>query len=473
MKKLIITSLLALTSAAFAAGTPAGTSISNVGLFEFTDTNGATTGQSTTPVNITVAQVYQPSVTPNGTVAAPGQTATARPGETATLIYDVTNLSNGTDTLSLSITDAVTGAPINGVIYLDNNNNGIVDAGDTPTATLSNMTADETRHVLVQYVVPAGSTGASSTYINLTATSATNPAAVDNNNVGQITAVNIVRFTLEEDRTVTTTPGAAVTATHTLTNTGNTPIVAADLRSSTTLVTSAAVTVTYTVTNSATGTTVSNPVLQTALQSAGNLPAGASYTIVVSYTPSTSAQNGAQFSNTLTVYSVTPDSTGTDNQVESTQAVTDTDTVNVNRGVASVSKVADNCGTSATCADTVVVNTPSAKPGDYVRYTVSVTNTGAAGMKFPTLRDYVPANTEFVSVTGTTTQAGTQVLFSADRTNWNTLAPTTLATTTNPANGPFVYVGLDRTADNDTTVDAGDELAPGQTLNLVLIVRVR
>lgn len=474
MKKLIITSLLALASSAFAAGTPVGETISNTGLFEYTDTNGAPATVSTTPVNITVAQIYRPSVTPDGTLAAPGQTVTARPGETATLVYQVTNSSNGTDTLNLTVTDATTGNALPATIYLDNNNNGVIDAGDTVVTSLDNLAADATRQVLVQYTVPAGAPGENSTFVNLTATSAGNTGAADSNNVGEITARNIIRYTLEQDRAVTTTAGAAVTTTHVLENTGNATIDAATFIATTSLASSPAVTVSYTVVNSSNSDTNSNASLQQALRDAGDLPAGATYTITVTYTPAANTTNGTVLTNVLTVYTNVTDSSGTDNQVEAAQAVTDTDTVTVNRGVAGVSKVADNCGTDATCTDAtqLVLNTPNAKPGDYVRYTVAVTNTGGAGLRFPTLRDYVPAFTEFRSVTGSTTQNAAQVLFSSDRATWNTTAPTTLATSTSATSGPFVYVGLDG-SDADTSVSDADELAPGQTMTLVITVRVR
>ncbi|BDP44387.1 hypothetical protein DAETH_43560 (plasmid) [Deinococcus aetherius] len=475
MKKLLVTALLAAASGALAVGAPAGSTIQNIGVFEFTDVGGTTTSTPTTPVNITVTQQYDPNVSPDGSVAAPGQTQTALPGQTATLTYNVTNSGNGTDTLNLSVTDAQTGAPLGATIYLDNPLTGTVgsyDPGDTVVTSLQNMTADETRRVFVVYTVPSNAAGNQQTYVNLTATSAGNPAKTDSNNVGLITATSILSFTLDGDNTVSVTPTGTVTATHTLTNTGNATLDASTLVATTTLTDPNAASggVSYTVTNSATGASVSNASLQTALQNAGNLPAGETYTIVVTYTGAAGATNGQSFTNQLTVYSNAADSTGFDNRVEQGQSVSDTDTVNVNRGVASVSKTVDNCGTDASCQTAPVLNSTTAKPGEYLRYTVTVTNTGGSALRFPTLRDYVPANTTFKSVTGSSTQAG-NVLFSNNRTNWYLGAPNTLATSTTSASGPFVYVGLD--SSGDSTVDAGDSLAPGQTLRLVITVQVR
>lgn len=479
MKKSILTALLTLAAASFstslAAGTKAGETISNTATFEFTDSDGSTSSKDSTPVNITVASVYQPLINPDGTVAAPGQTVNVKPGETATLIYTVTNNGNATDTLNLKVVDGNGNAVTGTAMYLDNNNNGIVDTGDTAITSIPNLDADDFRTVLVTYTLDAGSAGAATTYLNLTAVSAGDTTKTDTNNVGRITTVDIIDFTLDPNRTVTTTPGAAITASHTLTNTGNTAIPATSFVASSTLASSSAVTVTYTVRNNSTGTSVSNADLQTALRGVGDLPAGGTITITASYTPATTALNGDSFSNTLSVYSNLTDTVTLDNVRESTQAVSDTDTVNVNRGVASVSKVGDNCGTDVTCA-TPVQNATSVKPGDYIRYTVKITNTGAAALAFPTLRDYVPVNTEFYSVTGSTSQANANVLFSDDRTAWNTAAPTTLATTTldtttNLANGPYVYLGLD--SNKDGTVNAADGIAAGETLTMVLIVKVK
>ncbi|WP_216320805.1 DUF11 domain-containing protein [Deinococcus aestuarii] len=471
MKKLLITALLAAASGALAVGAPAGSTIQNIGVFEFTDVGGTTTSTPTTPVNVTVSQQFDPNVRQDGTVSNVGQTVTALPGQTATLTYDVENLGNGTDTLNLTVTDAQTGAPLAATIYLDNGD-GTYGVGDTAVTSLPNMAADELRRVFVVYTVPAGAPGNQQTYVNLTATSAGDPTQTDNNNVGLITAMSILSLTLDGDNTVSVTPTGTVTATHTLTNTGNATLDASTLVATSTLTdpNSASGGVTYTVTNSATGASVSNASFQTALRNAGNLPAGETYTIVVTYTGAAGATNGQSFTNLLTVYSNATDTTGFDNRVEQGQAVSDTDTVTVNRGVASVSKTVDNCGADALCQTAPVLNSTTAKPGEYLRYTVTVTNTGGSALRFPTLRDYVPANTTFKSVTGTSTQSGT-VLYSNNRTTWSAGAPSALATSTTSASGPFVYVGLD--SSNDASVDAGDSLAPGQTLRLVITVQVR
>ncbi|MEF2277501.1 hypothetical protein V3W47_04260 [Deinococcus sp. YIM 134068] len=473
MKKLLITALLAAASSALAVGAPAGTTISNTGLFEYTDETGTPTNTPTTPVVITVSAVYHPTIPQNGTVQNPGQVQTALPGQTATLVYDVTNNGNATDTLdlTLTVTDGQTGQPLTATIYLDEGN-GSFDGTEPIVTSLPNMAADETRKVLVRYTEPANAPGNQETYVNLTATSQGDTTQKDDDNVGLITATSIVNFTLDSDNSVTTTPTGTVTASHTLTNTGNATIVASTLEATATLTDAGVASggISYTVTNSSTGAQVSNANLETALRNAGDLPAGETYTIVVSYTGAASADNGETFTNVLSVYSNAVDATGFDNRVESAQAVSDTDTVTVNRGIASVSKTADNCGADQNCANPTL-NTTTAKPGDFVRYTVTVTNTGGSALRFPTLRDYVPANTVFESVTGSSTQTGAGIAYSNDRTNWFAANPTALATSTTATSGPFVYVGLD--SNNNNVVDAGDSLAPGQTLRLVITVQVR
>ncbi|GGN38210.1 DUF11 domain-containing protein [Deinococcus daejeonensis] len=475
-KNILITALLTLSTTAAALGTPAGETIQNVGQFEYTDFDNTSKTIDTAAPDITVAAVYAANLSANGSVATPGQTVTAAPGETATLVYTLRNDGNIADTFNLTVQNGA-GAPLSGTtIYIDTNNNGVVDAGDTPVTSVSALPADSTVQLLVTYTVPTNTPAGQSTYVNLVATSAGNSAVIDNNNVGEISAMTVVRYTLATDNTRTAQPYTATQVTHTLTNTGNTALIAADLRASSTLggTTTASGTISYTVVNSGTGASVSNASLQAALQAAGNLAAGETYTITVTYTPAAGAADGQSFTNTISVYSTTASSSTVRNDVPSTAPVSDTDTLNIQRGVAAVSKTADNCGTSATCTGTIVSNTTSAKPGDYLRYTVRVTNTGSGPLKFPTLRDYVPVNTEFVSVTGTTTQSNASILFSADRAAWTASAPNTLATSTFTGtvnNGPFVYVGLN--SDANSTVDANDTLAASQSLTLVIVVRVR
>lgn len=469
MRKFILTSILALASAAAAVGAAPGT-IQNTGLFEFTDVDN-TTSSVTASANITVVQVYDPSVGADGSVSAVGQTQYALPGDTATLTYTVSNLGNGPDSFNLAVTDPQTGLPVPATIYLDNGD-GVFGPGDTAVTSLSNLPADASATVFVQYTVPTTAAGSQVTLLNLTATSAGDNTQTDSNNVGAITAINIVSFTLDSNNNVSTTPGAPVSATHTLTNTGNAAIDPTTLVSSTALTdaNSASGTLTYVVKNNGTGTTSSSSTsLAAALQEAGSLSTGQTYTITATYTPATTAQNGNVYSNVITLSSNLTDTATLDNRVELAQAVSDTDTITVQRGVASVSKTVDNCGADATCA-APTLNATEAKPGDYLRYTVKVINTGTAAMKFPTLRDFVPVNTVFSSVTGSSTQAGS-VLFSADRTAWNVAAPTALATSTSATSGPFVYVGLN--SNGDSKVDASDQLEAGQTLTLTLIVKVR
>lgn len=480
-KNLLITAILAVATSAAAIGTPAGQTIQNIGQFEYTDFDNTSKTIDTTPVNITVASVYNPNVGPNGTTAAPGQTVNAAPGQTATLTYTLTNDGNLTDSFNLNVNDGAGNALPGAVIYLDNGD-GIYGPGDTVVTSVTSLPADQQVKLFVTYTVPANTPGNQSTYVNLVATSVGNNAVVDSGNVGEISAINVVNFTLADNNNVNVQPNVATQITHTLTNTGNTPLLAADLRASSTIGgtnPAANGTISYTVVNNGNGNSVSNADLQTALQAAGDLAPGQTYTITVTYTPAAGATDGQVFTNTISVSSATANSTTVRNDVPTTAPVTDTDTLTVQRGVAAVTKTADNCGTSATCTGMITTNTTSAKPGDYLRYTVRVTNNGTGVLKFPTLRDYVPVNTEFASVTGSTTQSGASVLFSANRASWTLSAPSTLNTATFTTdtngtvinNGPFVYVGLN--SDSNSTVDSNDTLSPNQSLTLVITVKVK
>lgn len=473
MKNLIITTLLALGALGFggnagALGTPSGTSIENIGLFEFTEPDGTTGSSQTTPVSITVSQVSALDIGPSGTVAAPGQTVTGAPGSTGVLTYTVTNNGNGSDTIDLSTTVA-SGTASSVTIYADTDGDGKYTPGTDQPASSVALAANESATVFVVVGVPSNAAGTSTISVNLSGTTtATATPATDSNNVGAVTATSTVSFTLADDHTTSVNPGGSVTLTHTLANTGNVPLDGAALVASSTLggTTSASQSVTYTVTTSSGGTGTGSS-LDAALAAAGSIPIGGTATISAVYVTSTSAADASTYTNTISIYS---EQTGANltNNVPSTAPVSDVDSFTVARGVASVSKVGDGCGTDPTCASPVA-GTTTIKPGEYIRYTVTVNNTGSGTLAFPTLRDYVPANTSFHSVSGSSTPSGT-LLYSIDRSNWTASAPSALATSTSSTSGPFVYVGMD--SNGDGKVDSSDTLAAGQTMRLIITVKV-
>lgn len=130
--------------------------------------------------------------------------------------------------------------------------------------------------------------------------------------------------------------------------------------------------------------------------------------------------------------------------------------------------------TVRTCADalcaTVLNGTgATAVPGNFLEYTIVSKNNrlSASDLQGVIVKDTVPANTTFVSVSATTDQAtpaGT-VLYSSDGgTTWSATAPTGAAVTQ-------IAVGVN-TAASATSIDTNDVLSTAKTITVTLVVKV-
>jgi len=136
-----------------------------------------------------------------------------------------------------------------------------------------------------------------------------------------------------------------------------------------------------------------------------------------------------------------------DNDYEVTKSVTDTTTVV--GGELRLQKEVDKT---------------EAKPGDVLTYTIVATNIGTDDLSKVVIVDPLPAHTEFVSLSATTTVDGAQILYSKDGQNWQTdpVAPET---------GESIYVGLDSNKDGKITED--DKLPPSESITIVFKVKVQ
>ncbi|MGY2896798.1 beta strand repeat-containing protein [Deinococcus sp. UYEF24] len=464
----LLTALIASAalSSTGAAGTAANTSISNTGIFTYQDDGGTTQSVSSTPVTITVAQVGGISITANGTVGTPGQTIYVTPGNTGALTYTVTNTGNGADTVTLTTQDGA-GNPVTGVTYY-------YDAALTQpvTGNAVPLAADQSRTVYAAYTVPAGATGGAGVYVTPVGTSSFNGSVVDNNNVGLISPTRVHSVTVSTDNALTaTTPGGAVGA-HTLTNTGNTPIASGDLTVTGTVNDTNGIlaSVSYQFSSGATsGAASANPTtaLNNYLTAAGPLAAGASVTLSTTYTAAAGKAIGQSANDAVKGYFVATSTASDTYGTTSANATVGTDTLTLVGGVANVSKVADNCGTDATCM-TPVLNTTTGKPGDYIRYTIKVMNSGSSALKRPVVQDTLNTNLLYVKSTGTTTQAGAgvQAVYSTDNTAYSAAAPVTLAS------GGTLYVGLNTTGGSVKPTGA-DTLMAGESFSVVILTQIK
>ncbi|WP_019011238.1 hypothetical protein [Deinococcus aquatilis] len=495
MRKFLLTALL-VSGLASAVGTPVGTQISNIGTLELSDTVGGTTTTtlSSTPVVINVQQVYNVSITPDGTTAAPGQTVGLAPGQTGFLTYTVTNTGNGTDAINLAAITAnatAQGANILG-IYLDNKATGTVgsyDAGDTLVTSLTNVAADASNTVFVRYSIPSGTTGGSAAgsahQLNLTGTSVGDGTKTDTNNVGQFTVGSVIDMTLTSTQSKTVAAGTTVTFTDVLTNTGNVTLLATDVTAAVvatatnklgTTITNT-FTTSYTVTGgqggTATGTdleTVLNTAIGTGLLSGSALTITVTNTPATGTTPATGAADGDVLILSLETYSPTTGVTNNALQGDAQGRITNTTTVQ--RGVGTVTKKLALCTTTTTCPDFSAAGTTTinAKPGDYVVYYLEALNTGTGSLYNIRLSDALPAN--FVPVrigASTTAAAATALRFSTNGTTWNNDV-TTLGTLTGGTSRLYVAVENGGTA---TTIDSSDTFNAGNSLRLRIVGYVR
>ncbi len=110
-------------------------------------------------VETLVQALCVPSVTPDGTLAAPGQEAQAPAGSFAYLSYRVANLGNAPFTLGLDHLDLDAGfRPEVLRLFLDENENGRPDPGETPVSSLF-LSPGEVRRVGVEARLPSPASG--------------------------------------------------------------------------------------------------------------------------------------------------------------------------------------------------------------------------------------------------------------------------------------------------------------------------
>ena len=188
LQSLSALALLTALGLASAAGTPAGTAITNQALGT---ADPVTAGQP--PISVlsnlvtaTVSPVCSVVVTPDGTVDAPGQSAALLPAESTTFTYQVLNTGNTESTYSLSsLTDAASAfTPASLNIYLDANNNGVLDAAEAATPISSVKLAADTGATVF---LVAGTNDASrgDAFVNVAAACADGSAA-DSNNISRV-----------------------------------------------------------------------------------------------------------------------------------------------------------------------------------------------------------------------------------------------------------------------------------------------
>jgi len=179
--------LLAVIAAppAQAAGTLAGTSISNQAYADYKDANGnAMTRVYSNTVTVTVTQVASVTTTPE--TAANNAVA----GTNIAYAVTITNSGNGTDTITLAVTTTLGTVKL----YKDDNGDGIWQPTETTeVSTTGPLAADASFKVFAVIAVPAG-------------------AANGTTGTTTVTTTSTHTGTVKDDSTFTTTAQAAVLA---------------------------------------------------------------------------------------------------------------------------------------------------------------------------------------------------------------------------------------------------------------------
>lgn len=165
-------------SAAHAVGTAAGTTITNNATANYS-INGVAATATTSTVSIRVDELISVRVT------APATTTSVIPGDiNKVLAFTITNVGNGSESYTLTPNLGVTVGDnfdptvgTAGQLFLDVNNNGILDAGDTLITAPITLTADQTVKVLVVSNIPGTVLNAQTAIVTLTAESTTVGAA--------------------------------------------------------------------------------------------------------------------------------------------------------------------------------------------------------------------------------------------------------------------------------------------------------
>lgn len=176
----IVSASIAFASPVQAAGTVAGTTISNTANATFDDPSGTLTTVPSNRVDIKVDEVLDVTVA----TASPG-TVIVAPGSTnQVLSFTVTNTGNGSEAFALTPTTAIGGDqfdPTTTSIVIDTDNNGVYDPTfDTVYVPGSNdpvLAPDAAVTVFVLSTIPGGSVDLDRGFLDLTAAARTGTGA--------------------------------------------------------------------------------------------------------------------------------------------------------------------------------------------------------------------------------------------------------------------------------------------------------
>ncbi len=224
--------LLFIITCASAEGTLAGTVIKNQASATYKDASNNSLSSTSNEVITTVQPKYEFTVTPNGSIAVPGQSQNATVGNTVYYPYKLLNSSNIDETfqmlpliVNVGADPGTTFTPSNRKVYRDINGNGIVDAGDTEiaeNAIFGPVAPDTYSYFIVAYDVPSGTAADKVAYVSPEVKSVhgtTLPTDADNMNKTTVVAGPVLTLNITATPT-TVKPTDTVSYTVSGSNTG-------------------------------------------------------------------------------------------------------------------------------------------------------------------------------------------------------------------------------------------------------------
>lgn len=160
---------LVLAAGQTLALTPAGTDINNRATVTYEDANGNSYSAQSNESTVTVAEVYAATLVDDGEKAG-------APGETVYFPHTLENTGNAQDTFTIGATDDDSGDTY--TVYLDENGNGVPDAGES-TITSHSLNAGEQAELVVAVTVPSGAAAGDTIESTLTVSSDNGGEVVD------------------------------------------------------------------------------------------------------------------------------------------------------------------------------------------------------------------------------------------------------------------------------------------------------
>lgn len=200
---LILMGVLVSSSRVYAVGTLAGTTISNTASISYQDAGANNYSATSNTVNVTVSSVYTVSVTCAANL-------NANSNSTAYYACTLTNTGNASNTFALSAA-SVPGWTTS--LYVDANNDGIHDAGETTvTASTGAIAADGTYKFFMAVTVPAGTANGTTSVGTLTVTGSGDAGAGDDTTVARTTTAQAPALSVSKKVRNVTATGAFAAA---------------------------------------------------------------------------------------------------------------------------------------------------------------------------------------------------------------------------------------------------------------------